>query len=84
MGVASRHGVAVAAVHDHAPARLAEGIVGSGNEAATFDLAQPNVRVPRKALCGFLAFPLQRQVDVVIVDEYRAETGPTSSPLHLS
>jgi hypothetical protein len=57
--------------------------MGSGDEAAAFDLAQPNVRVAREALGGLLAFALQRQIDVVVVDEHRAETGPTSCPLHL-
>ena len=81
--IASRHGIAVAAVHDDPPPRLAERVVGPGNEAAAFDFAQPNVRVPREALGSLLAFALQRQIDVVVVDEHRAETGPTSSPLHL-
>ena len=35
-----------------------------------------------EALGGLLALALQRQVDVVVVDEHRAEARPARFPLH--
>ena len=83
MRVTARHRVAVAAVHDDAAVIAAELRVGRGDQAAALDLVQPRAGVLGETLGRLLALALERQVDVVVVDENRAEARPTRFPLHM-
>ena len=80
--IAPRHRVAVAAVHDDAARRVAERGVGGGDEPAGLDAAQPGAGVLGEALGRLLALALQRQIDVVVVNEHRAQARPASFPAH--
>ena len=82
MRIAPGHRVAVAAVHDDAARRRAELRVSGGDELPALDLAQPAPGLLGEPLGSLLALALQRQVDVVVVDEHGAEARSARFPLH--
>ena len=59
-----------------------KGALVARDQPAGLDAAQPAAGVLGEALGGLLALALQRQIDVVVVDEHRAEARPASFPLH--
>ena len=79
--IASRHRIAVAAVHHDAPLLAPDGSrrpVGRGDQGTGFDSLGPHRCITGEALRGLVVLPLQRQVDIVVVDKDGAQKRPSS------
>ncbi len=80
--VPARDGVAVAAVDDDTTLRLERRCVCRRHQRPRRDLLEPRAGVLGEPLGGLLVLALQRQVDVVVVDEHRRQNWPRRLALH--